>query len=127
MHDEQQENVDELNILLSALSQLGCKGEVKIAEWIRGSSIAWTNQHDKTSFSYGNHKGIEVCILQSLKTGKEKISNAVTVNPSLTPSEIACGKGLGFIPSASDSATELSYRQGVTTDTKDKAFERSFG
>ena len=31
---------DELNVLLSALSQLGCKNEVKIAEWIRGSNIA---------------------------------------------------------------------------------------
>ena len=48
---------DELNVLLSALSQLGCKGGVKIAEWIRGSNIAWTNRYDKTSFSYGNHKG----------------------------------------------------------------------
>ena len=48
---------DELNVLLSALSQLGCKGEVKIAEWIRGSNIAWTNTYDKTSFLYRNHKG----------------------------------------------------------------------
>ena len=39
------------------------------------------------------------------KCVKEKISNAIYVNPSLTPSEIACGKGLGFIPSAINSAS----------------------
>ena len=48
---------DELNILLSALSQLGYKDEVKIAEWIRRSNIAWTNTYDKTSFLYRNHNG----------------------------------------------------------------------
>ena len=36
---------------------------------------------------------------------KDKISNAIFVNPSLTPSEIMCGKGLDFIPSAIDSAS----------------------
>ena len=36
---------------------------------------------------------------------KDKISNAMCVNPSLTPSEITCGKGLDFIPSTIDSAT----------------------
>ena len=36
---------------------------------------------------------------------KEKISDAVSANPALTPFDIACGKGLGFIPSAVDSAS----------------------
>ena len=38
-------------------SQLGCKNEVKIAEWISKLNIAWTNTYDKTSFLYGNHNG----------------------------------------------------------------------
>ena len=36
---------------------------------------------------------------------KEKISDAISSNPALTPSDIACGKGLGFIPSAVDGAS----------------------
>ena len=48
---------DELNVLLSPLSQLGYKDEVKIVEWIRRLNIAWTNTYDKTSFLYGNHNG----------------------------------------------------------------------
>ena len=35
---------------------------------------------------------------------KEKISQAIQLNPTLKPSDIACGKGVGFIPSAVDSA-----------------------
>ena len=31
-----------------------------------------------------------------------KISKAITSNPTLTPLDITCGKGLGFIPSAVD-------------------------
>ena len=30
---------------------------------------------------------------------------AVLANPALTPSDISCGKGLGFIPSAVDGAS----------------------
>ena len=41
---------------------------------------------------------ISVCI-------KSKIDAAVTANPSLTPSDIACGKGLGFLPAAVDGAS----------------------
>ena len=48
---------EELKILLDALNQVGCKGELKIAEWIRGSSISWTNSYDKSSLSYGNNRG----------------------------------------------------------------------
>ena len=36
---------------------------------------------------------------------KEKIGHAISVNPTLTPSDIASGKGLGFIPSAVDGAS----------------------
>ena len=36
---------------------------------------------------------------------KEKIRAAISANSALTPSEIACGKGLGFIPSAVDGAS----------------------
>ena len=34
---------EELKILLDVLNQVGSKEELKIAEWIRGSSISWTN------------------------------------------------------------------------------------
>ena len=36
---------------------------------------------------------------------QRKITHAISANPALTPSEIACGKGLGFIPSAVDGAS----------------------
>ena len=36
---------------------------------------------------------------------KERIGAAVSTNPALTPSDIACGKGIGFIPSAVDGAS----------------------
>ena len=39
---------------------MGCKGEVKIAEWIRGSNISWTSAHNKQAFSYGNHCGKDI-------------------------------------------------------------------
>ena len=48
---------EELKILVDALRQIGIKGEVKVAEWIRGSSVAWTNAYNKKSLSYGNHFG----------------------------------------------------------------------
>ena len=48
---------EEFIILLDALNQIGCKGELKITEWIRGSSISWTNSYDKSSLSYGNNRG----------------------------------------------------------------------
>lgn len=37
----------ELKVLINALEEVGCKGEVKVAEWIRGSNISWTNAHNK--------------------------------------------------------------------------------
>ena len=48
---------EELKILLDALNQVGYKGELKIAEWIRGSNISWTNSYDKSCLSYGNNRG----------------------------------------------------------------------
>ena len=48
---------EELKILIDALNHVGCKGELKIAEWIRGSSMSWTNAYDKTCLSFGNNKG----------------------------------------------------------------------
>ena len=36
---------------------------------------------------------------------KEIIDHAITVNPALSPSDIVCGKGISFIPSAVDSAS----------------------
>lgn len=48
---------DELAVLIDALKVVGSKGEYKIAEWIRGSKIPWTNAYNKKCLSYGNHKG----------------------------------------------------------------------
>lgn len=39
---------------------------------------------------------------------KEKISKAVLLNPTLKPSDIACGRGVGFVPSAVDGASSHS-------------------
>ena len=47
---------EELKVLIDALRNVGCKGEVKIAEWIRGSKLQWTDAYDKKCLSYGNHK-----------------------------------------------------------------------
>ena len=47
---------EELKVLIDAVDHLGGMGEV-IAEWIRGSKIAWTSGFDKNCLSYGNHKG----------------------------------------------------------------------
>ena len=48
---------EELKILVDALQQVGKKGEAKVAEWIRGSAVSWTNAYNKNSYSYGNNKG----------------------------------------------------------------------
>ena len=48
---------EELKVLINALETVGSKGEVKVAEWIRGSALSWTEKHDKSSLSYGNHCG----------------------------------------------------------------------
>jgi len=38
---------EELKVLIDAVDHLGGMGEVKVAEWIRGSKIAWTNAFNK--------------------------------------------------------------------------------
>ena len=43
--------------LITALETVGSKGEVKVAEWIRGSASSWTERQGKNSLSYGNHCG----------------------------------------------------------------------
>ena len=47
----------ELETLYNAIDILGPKGELKITQWIRGSTLAWTNKHDKSCMSYGNSRG----------------------------------------------------------------------
>ena len=53
--------------------------------------------------NYHNHKihaasKIAECV-------KSRISDALSANPALTPSEVVCGKGIGFLPSAVDDAS----------------------
>ena len=48
---------EELRTLVDAITVVGSKGEVKIVQWIRGSSLQWTSEYDKTTMSYGNFKG----------------------------------------------------------------------
>ena len=47
----------ELGIVIDTINHIGFKGEVKLAEWIRGSNIAWTAAYTKNCSSYGNHLG----------------------------------------------------------------------
>ena len=51
---------EELKIVNDALEQVGNKGELKVAEWIRGSKISWTNTFNKNCLSYGNHRGRDI-------------------------------------------------------------------
>ena len=53
---EYTDHKEELQILLDAVSSIGCKGEAKIAQWIRGSKLQWTDAFNKECLSYGNHK-----------------------------------------------------------------------
>ena len=48
---------EEWRILVDAITVIGSKGEVKIVQWIHGSSLQWTSEYDKTTLSYGNFKG----------------------------------------------------------------------
>ena len=48
---------EELKILYDAMHTIGPKGELKLSQWIRGSTVMWTDAHDKYSMSYGNAKG----------------------------------------------------------------------
>ena len=57
MDVQQQDMAEELKIVADAITNIGAKGEVKISQWIRGSSVAWTSSYNKKSMSYGNSKG----------------------------------------------------------------------
>ena len=48
---------EELRILVDAITVVGSKRGVKITQWIRGSSLQWTSENDKSTLSYGNFKG----------------------------------------------------------------------
>ena len=45
---------EELRILFDAINVVGSKGEVKIVQWIHGSSLQWTSEYDKMTQSYSN-------------------------------------------------------------------------
>lgn len=44
-------------VLVSAIDEIGSKGEVKLVQWICGSHVAWTKRFNTKSYSYGNSKG----------------------------------------------------------------------
>ena len=48
---------EELKTLYNAIEVIGSKGEVKLAQWIRGCTLSWTDNYDKQSMSYGNSNG----------------------------------------------------------------------
>ena len=50
----------ELAVLIDALDQVGCRGEVKVSEWIRGSKLSWTDEFNKKARSYNNHCGKDI-------------------------------------------------------------------
>ena len=50
------DRVKELEVLIDAID-VGDKGEVKLAQWIRGSSQEWTIQYNKDCHSFSNSMG----------------------------------------------------------------------
>ena len=42
---------NELRVVIDALENVGTKGEVKVAEWIRGSALSWTEKYNKQYLS----------------------------------------------------------------------------
>lgn len=54
----------------------------------------------------------------------ERIGAAISPNPALTPTDVACGKGIGFIPSAVDSASSHMGKvsQEIRKTKKNKGF-----
>lgn len=44
----------ELNVIIDAIDTIGMKGELKLAQWIRGSTLQWTAGYNKAAPSYGN-------------------------------------------------------------------------
>ena len=47
----------EFEIAAVAIDHLGCNGEVKITEWIRGSKRAWMSDKNTQTMSFANHCG----------------------------------------------------------------------
>ena len=48
---------EELRTAIDAIDTIGSKGELKIAQWIRGSTLQWTASYNKAALSYGNLMG----------------------------------------------------------------------
>ena len=46
MEIQLQDMSEELSIVWNAITNIGVKGEVKISQWIRGSSVAWTSSYN---------------------------------------------------------------------------------
>ena len=67
--------------------------------WIGGIIRA-----EKCTTSNLHNHALHGCIKIS-QCVKDKIATAVTLNPALTPTDVAAGKGMGFIPSAVDVAS----------------------
>ena len=42
---------NELRVLIDALENVGTTGEVKVAEWIRGLALSWTDKYNKQCLS----------------------------------------------------------------------------
>ena len=57
MEIQLQDMSEELKIVVDAINNIGAKGEVKLVQWIRGSSVAWTSSYNRKLMSYGNFKG----------------------------------------------------------------------
>ena len=46
-----QDCTEELKVLISAIDEIGSKGEVKLVQWICGSHVAWTERFNTKSYS----------------------------------------------------------------------------
>ena len=51
------DRLKELEVLIDAIDVVGDKGEIKLAQWIRGSSQEWTIQYNKDCHSFSNSMG----------------------------------------------------------------------
>lgn len=52
---------EEFTILHNAISGIGNKGELKLAQWIRGSTLAWTNEYNNKSCPMATSRGTVRC------------------------------------------------------------------
>ncbi len=51
------ECIDELTVVVETIDTIGDKGEVKVAQWIRGTSLGWMAEYDRNATSYGKSMG----------------------------------------------------------------------